>query len=298
MDLKQLEHFVRVAELESFTKASLVLSVAQSVLSKSVRHLEMELHQALLRRTGRGIQLTNEGSLLYSHAKGILQQVAQARQALSDSKQSPVGTVILGVTPSAGKAMIANFVSAFRARFPRASLEIFEAKSWTLHEWLLTGRIEVGILYDPNTSALEVTQLAKERVFVVSSTKHSRLEKLKLISLNDVATLPLILPSYPHAMRAFLESAALNAGIRLNVTLQIEGAALILELVRKGLGYTILPAIAVTEDKYSEELQTNSIIKPFLDRTLTVAISSQRPTARLAREVVHLISDQFSVPID
>ena len=134
MDLKQLEHFVRVAELESFTKASLVLSVAQSVLSKSVRHLETELHQALLRRTGRGIQLTNEGSLLYSHAKGILQQVAQARQALSDSKQSPVGTVILGVTPSAGKAMIANFVSAFRARFPRASLEIFEAKSWTLHE--------------------------------------------------------------------------------------------------------------------------------------------------------------------
>ena len=84
----------------------------------------------------------------------------------------------------------------------------------------------------------------------------------------------------------------------MNVTLQIEGAALILELVRKGLGCTILPAIAVTEDKYSEELQTNSIIKPFLDRTLTVAISSQRPTARLAREVVHLISDQFSVPID
>ena len=62
MDLKQLDYFVQVAELGSFTRAATQLSVVQSALSRQVRALEVELRQPLFERTGRGVTLTEAGT--------------------------------------------------------------------------------------------------------------------------------------------------------------------------------------------------------------------------------------------
>ena len=69
MDLRQLEYFVRVAELGSFTRASIELGVAQPALSRQVRQLEVELRQSLLSRNGRGAQPTEAGKLLLEHGR-------------------------------------------------------------------------------------------------------------------------------------------------------------------------------------------------------------------------------------
>ena len=99
MDLKQLEYFVRVAELGGFTKAAAVLSVAQPALSKQIRQLEVELQRNLLMRNGRGVSLTEEGAMLLSHAKGILEQVDRARQEIRDIQGLPIGKVIVAAPP-------------------------------------------------------------------------------------------------------------------------------------------------------------------------------------------------------
>src|SRR5450830_468852 len=75
MDLKQLEYFVRVAELGSFTRAAIALDVAQPALGRQVRLLEVELRQNLLTRNGRGALPTEAGKLLLAHGRGILHQV-------------------------------------------------------------------------------------------------------------------------------------------------------------------------------------------------------------------------------
>ena len=82
MDLKQLGYFVRVAELGSFTRAASALGVAQPALSRQVRLLEVELRQNLLVRNGRGATPTEAGHLLLAHGRGILHQVARAREEL------------------------------------------------------------------------------------------------------------------------------------------------------------------------------------------------------------------------
>src|SRR6188768_2216216 len=82
MDLKQLEYFVRVAELGSFTRAAIELDVAQPALSRQVRLLEVELRQNLLVRNGRGAVPTEAGKLLLDHSRGILHQVERAREEL------------------------------------------------------------------------------------------------------------------------------------------------------------------------------------------------------------------------
>lgn len=82
MDLKQIEYFVRVAELGSFTRASVMLDIAQPALSRQVRLLEVELRQNLLVRNGRGATPTEAGRLLLEHGRGILHQVERAREEL------------------------------------------------------------------------------------------------------------------------------------------------------------------------------------------------------------------------
>ena len=82
MDLKQIEYFVQIAELGSFTRAGSVLRIAQPALSRQVRSLEVELRQPLFDRNGRGVTLTPAGTRLLAHGRGILQQVERARQDL------------------------------------------------------------------------------------------------------------------------------------------------------------------------------------------------------------------------
>ena len=96
MDLKQLEYFVRVAELGSFTRAALALNVAQPALSRHVRLLEVELRQSLLVRNGRGATPTEAGQLLLEHGRGILHQVERAREELGRVRSGLSGRVALG----------------------------------------------------------------------------------------------------------------------------------------------------------------------------------------------------------
>ena len=104
MDIKQLEYFVHVAELGSFTRASSVLNIAQPALSRQVRLLEVELRQNLLARNGRGVTTTEAGKLLLEHGRGILHQLGRAREDLERARGALAGRVAVGLPPSASIA--------------------------------------------------------------------------------------------------------------------------------------------------------------------------------------------------
>ena len=113
MDLKQLEYFVRVAELGSFTRASISLDVAQPALSRQIRLLEVELRQNLLTRNGRGAVPTEAGKLLLEHGRGILHQVTLTREELGSSRGALAGRVSIGLPPSLSKLITVPLIKAF-----------------------------------------------------------------------------------------------------------------------------------------------------------------------------------------
>src|SRR5450830_1899465 len=119
MDLKQLEYFVHVVELGSFTRASDVLNIAQPALSRQLR-------QNLLVRNGRGVTATEAGQLLLEHGRGILHQVARAKEDLGRIRGALAGRVNVGLPPSASKILTVPLTRAFTQRLPNASLSISE----------------------------------------------------------------------------------------------------------------------------------------------------------------------------
>src|SRR5437764_7895015 len=169
MNLKQLEYFVQVAELGSFSKAALALDIAQPALSRQVRSLETELSQQVFLRNGRGVALTDAGKRLFDHSVAIIQLMAHAREDLGASRDEPVGRVTIGLPPSMGRQLTVPLIDRFKKQLPAARLAIVEGLSTHIVEWVTTGRVDVALVYNPEAQpGLEIVPLLQEELGLVS----------------------------------------------------------------------------------------------------------------------------------
>ena len=290
MDLKQLEYFQHVAELGSFTRASTFLSVVQPALSRQVRALETELGQNLFDRNGRGVILTEAGKRLLEHARGILTQVARARQDLEDHRSADAGHLIIGLPPSLGRSVTVPLVAEFRARFPKATVATVEGLSTYILEWLAVGRVDCGILYNAAPAPqLDLVPLCEEPLYLMSARNNAR--KVTPVALADLADYPLIIPSRPHTMRMAVEHALASVGCKIQVALEIESISAIIELVGQGYGHAVLPMTAVHSSTWSAELVARPVANPNLSSSLWIATATQRPRSAILRKAVQLIGD-------
>ncbi len=292
MNLKQLEYFVSVAELGSFSKAALVLDIAQPALSRQVRALEIELRETLLLRNGRGVSLTEPGRRLYEHSLAILRQVAQACEDLSASRDEPVGRITVGLPPSMGRQLTLALVDGFQRCMPRARLTIVEGLSAHISEWLGSGRVDVGLLYNPDTQAgLEIRPLLHERLGLVQRLRPGEGGSLAPVSLEDVAALPLVLPERQHVIRRLLDNQATLAGLSLNVAWEVSSVAAILDLVCAGYGHAILTASSVAVSERKDALVVRPLVRPELVSVLCLATSAHQRSTPLMRQTTRLLTD-------
>jgi LysR family transcriptional regulator, nitrogen assimilation regulatory protein len=153
MELKQLSYFLSVADAGSFSKAAVLLSVAQPILSRQVKLLETDLGVELLYRNGRGIVLSEAGKILESYARTTLDAVERARTEIAALKAAPQGRVVIAMPPSIGWVLTGPLVRRCREAFPKITLHVVEGFSGHVAEWLSTGRIDVGIVYNASRRA-------------------------------------------------------------------------------------------------------------------------------------------------
>ncbi len=300
MDLKQLGYFVRVAELGSFTRASVALGVAQPALSRQVRLLEVELRHNLLQRNGRGAVPTEAGKLLLAHGRGILYQVERAREELGRLRGSLAGRVAVGFPPSLARALTVPLTRAFRAELPQASISISEGLSASLQEALLAGRLDIAVLYDAQaTGEIQITPLLQEELVLVQRRPPGLAEDPPPgpMPLADVARLPLVIPSRPNAIRMHVEANMAALGLRPLIALEIDGVPAILDLVADGLGAALLSRNAVTSSIRPSAFVLRAIAAPALRIQVSLATSAARPatltqvtTLGLIRSVAGVLS--------
>lgn len=285
MNLRQLESFVRVAELGSFSQAARVLDIAQPALSRQVRQLEIDLHETLLLRNGRGVALTPAGRRLFEHGVAILQRVAEARADLGAQRHVPAGQVTVGLPPSIGRRLTRPLIESFRERLPQARVTIVEGLSAHIAEWIASGRADLGLVYNPDpTPALEVTPLRREPLCLVQRRPARGRKAPPTVPLSGLAGVPLILPERHQSLRRLLESQALLAGVPLTVACEVSSIPSIVDLVCAGMGSAVLHASAVAASGRDAELAVRHIVEPELPGVLCLAQSATKPPTALTRE--------------
>jgi LysR family nitrogen assimilation transcriptional regulator len=253
-----------------------------------VRALEIELRETLLLRTGRGVELTEAGRRLFEHGVGILQLVNQARAEMTATRDEPVGQITVGLPPTIGRQLTLPLIDGFRRRMPRARLAIVEGLSTHIAEWITSGRVDLGLLYNPEAQpGLEIEAMLEERLCLVQPASAPR----GPIRLRELGQFPLVLPERAHVIRRLLDTQAMLAGLTLDIAWEVSSVAAIIDLVCAGYGHAVLTASAVAASGRADALSVRPIVEPSLSSVLCLAASSRQRVTPLMRLTRGLLTD-------
>lgn len=293
MTIKQLQYFLRVAELKSFSKASAHLNVAQPALGLQVRKLEEELGVKLLDRHSRGVTPTDAGLLLREHALVILRQVERAKLSVVDLTGPPRGKVAVGVTPTLNLILSTQLVERCRREYPEISLSIVDGMSEFLMEWLENDRLDLAYSYNPSAvQGLVCEHLLTEDLCLIGPAGAAE-GKPETASLSELASLPLILPSATVGLRTLVEEAASARNMDINIVLEMDSVAATKDVVAKNFGYAVLPIGAVRREVEDGRLTARRFARPALSRNMYLAYSAKRPASKATtavREVMRAVA--------
>lgn len=293
MDIRQLKLFAGVAESGSFSRAAAILSVAQPVLSRQIKSLEQELGVELLYRNGRGIVLTEAGKLLEQYARSIFDTMARAEGDIAALRTSPKGQIIIGMPPSVGSVLTVPLVRSFRRDFPLIAMRVMEGFSGHVLEWLMTGKIDVAVLYNaPGVSNLISEPLLQDELFLLGADNDPGRLPPGPVLASRLSSLPMIMPSRPHGLRLLVDQILGAAHIKVNVELEVEAMPSTLNLVEQGFGYTILSYSSCHQLVRSGRIKLWRIVEPQLTRQLLLATSTQRPTTTATRALADMVRSQ------
>jgi LysR family nitrogen assimilation transcriptional regulator len=294
MDLKRLRYFVSVAEFGSFTLGARHLGIAQPALSRCIRQLETECGSPLLRRNGRGAELTDVGKIVFEHARSLLDQVDRLESGLKAAKGAPVGNVILGMPPSVCMILVEPLFHRVRQEFPGIRLHISEGFSGDVREWLVGGRLDIGVLYNSGRATNLIGQhLLVEDMFLCCAAAIAKSAQ-PTVALADALKMPLILPGRPHGLRILVDSVCAEAGFTPDVVLELDSMAAVKDLVRRADAATILPFCGVYRDVEQGHFVARRIVSPSITRTLIVAETVRRPKTPATTAVVRCLREEVA----
>lgn len=291
MDLKQLRAFVTVAETGNVTRASALLNLVQPAVSRQLRMLEEDLGTELFERGRHGMQLTPSGKTMLEYARRILNEVARAKAEIQPTEGPVAGIVSIGLLASTSDLLATLLATEVARRYPHIRLRLTIGYAGHLQDWLEVGDLDAALLYgQKETPALQVKALLEESLWVVAAPA-ARLSRKRALPLARVAREPFVLPAAPQGLRAVIEHAAAEAGVALQVFAETNALSVQKELVAQGHGWTILPAVGVTQEVERGLLSAAPLVSPGLQRTIVLAAPTSRQATAPVRCVVGVLLD-------
>lgn len=290
MDLRQLRYFTAIVEQGSFSKAATKLRVAQPALSQHLRHMEDELGVALLHRGTRGVLPTEAGQRLLERARAILADFGELRDMVRGESVAPVGEVRIGLPGTVSEQFSVPLIEAARDKFPAVRIRIAEAMSGFVLDWLRRGDVDLAVIYstsDPKGLGIHHVLTEELCLFGPPGLDAIKTPAGGTVTMSEAAALDLILPGLGHGLRDQIEEAA-GAQATIRPAIEIESYGQIKRLVQRGLGYSILPRMAVSEHEKAGIFRSWRIAEPTLYRKVYLAYSTERPMPAAARAIGQL----------
>lgn len=274
--------FLHVAQLGSVSKAAVLLNLSQPAISRQIRKLEEELGSTLMVRHGRGIVLTEAGSLVHEHSRGILSQISNIRGELAAMKTTPTGRVSMGFPFTVGPHLVPVLLKTCRERFPGVSLRVHGANSNTLLEWLVSGRIDFAVLHLMKPlRTLVMEPLLEESMYLMGSPDAPFFQH-ETVAMEDLASIALYLPDPSNELRKLLDNAAHDAGVKLQVPVEMDSVETMKAMAKVG-GFTILPLAAAREEIKASAIAAARIVRPSPRRVLVLATTLFQPLSIATR---------------
>jgi DNA-binding transcriptional LysR family regulator len=268
VELRQLKVFVAVLEAGSFTAAASRLGYVQSSVSANIQALEHELGVPLFDRIGHRVLPTSAARRLEATVRPVLAALdAAARQA---TNPEPSGLVVLGTAETPATYRLPPVIGELARRFPALEVVLRPGSCDAHRAALRRGEMDAAVLLHDGqeTPEFEVWPLWQEEILLVASPRHPAADPL--LSTADLAVYP-YLATEPGTYRAAWEARCETAGVKIRVV-ELVQVELIKRCVEAGLGFSILPAVAVEDEVRAGRLSA----RPLPDARLIMTTSLVR----------------------
>ncbi len=292
MDFKQLNAFLTISRLQSFTKAADALGYAQSTITTQIKLLENELNVKLFERIGKTTTLTHEGKKLLPYAKQILKLSTDIKTTVSN-EDKPSGTLTIGAAESLCVLRLPEILKEYRILYPDVDVSLKFGSCADFRHYLSENLIDVafslGVKIDSDEFISEVE--LPEPMLLLAYPGHPLIQKDKIFP-KDIENESLILTETGCSYRAAFERILKDSGIKPNITLETGSVQAIKQFTMSGLGITILPEIAVKDEVKAGKLIPLNWKGPDLNIISQVIYHKDKWISPALREFIHL-SNKF-----
>lgn len=287
LNLGYLATFRLVIQRGSFSAAADVLGISQPAVSLQIRQLEQFLQTRLVERTGRGIKATAAGQALLVHGERIEQAVDETLRSVSAFNHDVSGTITLGTGATACIHLLPPLLQQLRSDYPLLRVGVTTGNTLDIVRAIEENRLDMGLVTLPVSGrALDVMPVMDEEfVFIASQAQQAMFTDLRPDALH---TQPLIAFESGSGTRALIDGWFEASGLTIAPAMQLGSIEAIKRMVRSGLGYSIVPKMAV-EQKADREGLCVSSLSPLLQRQLAVVMRQDKILSKGISGIIRIL---------
>jgi LysR family transcriptional regulator, low CO2-responsive transcriptional regulator len=281
MDLDQLETFLEVARLSSFSRAAERRFRTQPAISSQIRALEEEVGARLLDRSGGKVSITAAGKIFQKWAEETLDTRKAVLAAIAEAERVPRGEIVVGANEGTCLHILPEVFADFKKQYPTVAVSIKRADYARVLESVIDNSVDFGVVSLPvSDNRLTAVLIHRDELVIIAPPQHP-LAKMKSVSMGDVTKFPLLLPKAGHTRDA-LEELFHERKLKPHYSMELDSSELLKRFVAADVGVGFIARSNALEDVRAGALQVIPISDAQIRRDLALIFRKDKALSRAA----------------
>ena len=293
MDLDQIKTFLEVAKQANFSRAAEKVFRSQPAVSAQIRMLEEEYRQRLFDRSGKSVRLTPAGEIFRQFAEEMLRIHRESLDAVANSTGVVRGVLSIGANEGTFLYVLPEILKRFHKLYPEVRISVYRNFSHKVLEKIEDGSIDLGIVTLPvRNASLKVVSIFRDQLQLLVSARAPVASK-KIVTLQEVSTLPLIFPKTGHTRRV-MEKCLRPYRANLHISMELSSLVMIKEFVAAEFGASLLSASFARQEVQSGRLKLIPIKDLDVWRELGLVYRKDRTLPRVTQAFLEMARNRMN----
>ncbi len=281
MDFDQLETFLEVARLSSFSRAAEKRFRTQPAISSQIRVLEEEVGARLLDRSGGKVSLTAAGKIFQRYAEDALAARKTILTSLAEMERVPRGEIVVGANEATCLHILPEVFAEFKKQYAGVSVSILRSERARILESIIDNSVDFGVVSLPvSDTRLTVVPVHRDELVVIAAPGHP-LARLPAAAAADVAQYPLLLPKVGRTRDA-LEELFAERRLKFKISMELDSSELLKRFVAADVGVGFIARSSVAEDVRAGVLAALPLSDAHIRRDLALVFRKDKALSRAA----------------
>src|SRR5580693_1306502 len=296
MDFDQLETFLEVAKLSSFSRAAERRFRTQPAISAQIRALEEEVGARLLDRSGGKVGLTAAGKVFQKYAEETMEQRRVVVTALAEMERVPRGEIVVAANEGTCLHILPEVFADFKRQYPNVGVGIKRMEHNKTLEAIMDNSCDFGIVSMPvNDKRLTVVPIHRDELIVITPPDHPLAGRGKA-TIAEVLEFPLLLPKLGRTRDA-LEAIFDDRRLKPTVSMELDSSELLKRFVAVGVGVGFIARSNVVEDLQAKVLAAVTLADASIQRDLALVFRKDKALSRAALAFIDIAVKQKTTAV-